>query len=56
VPRLQAEPGGRVLRLHYDIDALTLALIASLQQQPDVEYVQAEYVQANRLLRPVAPR
>ena len=49
-PRVQAESGGGALRLHYDIDALTLALIAKLQQRSDVEYVQA-----NRLLRPSSP-
>ena len=43
----QGEGAGRALSLHYDIDALTLALIARLQQRPEVEYVQA-----NRLLRP----
>lgn len=42
------EAGGGVLSLHYDIDALTLALIAKVQQRPDVEYAQA-----NRLLRPM---
>ena len=38
------------LELHYDLDALTLALIAKVQQRPDVEYAQA-----NRLLRPAMP-
>jgi exosortase/archaeosortase family protein len=38
------------LRLRYDLDALTLALIAKVQQRADVEYAQA-----NRLLRPQAP-
>jgi exosortase/archaeosortase family protein len=40
--------GGGTVALHYDIDALTLALIAKAQQRPDVEYAQA-----NRLLRPM---
>jgi len=46
----RAAQGGRALRLVYDIDSLTQALIARLQQRADVEYVQA-----NRLLRPAAP-
>lgn len=49
-PELLRDVGGDTLRLRYDIDALTLALIARLQQRPEVEYVQA-----NRLLRPAAP-
>ncbi|MBI5716442.1 MAG: hypothetical protein HZC37_02000 [Burkholderiales bacterium] len=49
-PQAAADGGDGALRLRYDIDALTLALIAKVQQRPDVEYVQA-----NRLLRPVAP-
>jgi hypothetical protein len=44
-----AEGAGSAFALHYDTDALTLALIARTQQRPDVEYAQA-----NRLLRPVA--
>lgn len=50
-PRLQRLAGtprsAHSWRAHYDIDALTLALIAKLQQRPDVEYVQP-----NRLLHP----
>lgn len=52
-PRVQAE-GGKELRLVYDVDAWTLALIERLKQRSDVEYVQA-----NRMLRaapPAAPR
>lgn len=49
-PRVLDEAAGKALRLVYDIDALTLALIARLQQRSDVEYAQA-----NRLLRPAAP-
>ena len=49
VPRIVRE-GGDALNLHYDIDALTLALIGKLQQRAEVEYAQA-----NRLLRPAAP-
>lgn len=47
-PRLAlAEAAAGTVSLHYDIDALTLALITRLQQRADVEYAQA-----NRLLRP----
>lgn len=47
-PRVVVAQGAdSAIRLHYDVDALTLALIARLQQRPEVEYVQA-----NRLLRP----
>lgn len=46
-PRVQREGDGKSLQLHYDMDALTLALITKLQRRPDVEYAQA-----NRLLRP----
>jgi hypothetical protein len=49
-PRVQGEASGQALRLAYDIDALTLALIERLQQRSDVEYAQA-----NRLLRPASP-
>jgi len=49
-PQMQGEPAGPALRLVFDIDALTLALIERLQQRSDVEYAQA-----NRLLRPAAP-
>lgn len=52
-PQAQAE-GGKELRLVYDVDAWTLALIERLKQRSDVEYVQA-----NRMLRaapPPAPR
>lgn len=49
-PRVQDEASGQALRLAYDIDALTLALIERLQQRSDVEYAQA-----NRLLRPASP-
>jgi hypothetical protein len=47
-PRVEPEDGGVALKLHYDIDGLTSALIAQLQQRPEVEYAQA-----NRLLRPM---
>lgn len=54
-PRAEADSsgsgaGGDAWRLHYDVDALTLALIAAMQQRPEVEYAQA-----NRILRPVGP-
>lgn len=48
-PRAAPQSDG-ALTLHYDLDALTLALIAKVQQRTDVEYAQA-----NRLLRPAAP-
>lgn len=45
----QAAAGGEI-RLVYDVDGMTLALVERLQQRADVEYAQA-----NRLLRPAAP-
>lgn len=49
-PRVEPDGAEAHLRLRYDLDALTLALIAKVQRRPDVEYVQA-----NRMLRPQAP-
>lgn len=49
-PRMQPDAAGKEVRLVYDIDAWTQALIERLQQRSDVEYAQA-----NRLLRPAAP-
>jgi len=46
----RAAQAGRALRLVYDIDALTQALVTRLQQRGDVEYAQA-----NRMLRPASP-
>jgi hypothetical protein len=49
LPQLQSRPDGSVL-LQLDIDAVTEALLARIQQRADVEYAQA-----NRLLRPAPP-
>ena len=49
-PSVAEGPGGSVL-LHYDLQALTQALLQRLGQRPEVEYAQA-----NRLLRLAPPR